>query len=715
MNLHVRSAALASVAIVTPPPGDTRTLEQAIEHHRGAPPPKRGSRAASVVPSTYDAETHTVEVVLSSGADVRRWGYIERLLIDPAAIDLSRVATGAVKILDSHNAGSIRSILGGLQSTRFAGGNLLGVIKFGETAAALEAEGMVARGELTHVSIGYEVAVWRAVEVIADPTTGSEITIWRADEWALFEASWVSVPADPKAGVRSAVPSPGNTSGNSAGAHEEDDMHTRSSGADAPAPAAAAATAPAAAPAATRAAEPAPAPAAAAPATVTRFGATDALDFVSHGRSLGLETEARALVDQNTTGTISLETARSTLLRQAAERQSAATSHLHAGGSITITEDARDKWMRGAMNGILHRAGLADLIARAAKMRGETVDLNPGEFRGIRNVDLARMALENMGQRVSTYDHNQIIGMAFTATRAGQATGDFPILLENTLNKVLQAGYAVTPDTWTRFCGKGSLKDFRPHPRYLRGTFGALDSLTENGEFKNKPIPDGAKESITGKTKGNIVALTRQAIANDDMGAFSDIAVDLARAAKLTVEIDVFALLALNSGLGPNMNDGNPMFDAAHGNIASVGAAPSVTAFDAIGALMASQKDLSGNEILDIRPAIWIGPRTIWGSAATTNGAEYDPDTASKLMRPNIVKGMFSDVVGTPRLTGTRWYAFADPTIAPAIEVAFLDGIQEPFLEQKDGWRTDGTEWKVRLDYGVGAINAKSAATNAGA
>jgi hypothetical protein len=68
----------------------------------------------------------------------------------------------------------------------------------------------------------------------------------------------------------------------------------------------------------------------------------------------------------------------------------------------------------------------------------------------------------------------------------------------------------------------------------------------------------------------------------------------------------------------------------------------------------------------------------------------------------------------TPRISGTRRYLFADPSIAPVIEVAFLDGQQEPVLETKDGWDVDGAEIKVRLDYGVGAVDFRGASTNAG-
>ena len=57
---------------------------------------------------------------------------------------------------------------------------------------------------------------------------------------------------------------------------------------------------------------------------------------------------------------------------------------------------------------------------------------------------------------------------------------------------------------------------------------------------------------------------------------------------------------------------------------------------------------------------------------------------------------------------------FADATEAPVIEVAFLDGAQEPYLERQEGFDVDGSRFKVRLDYGVAAIDFRGAVTNAG-
>jgi hypothetical protein len=173
-------------------------------------------------------------------------------------------------------------------------------------------------------------------------------------------------------------------------------------------------------------------------------------------------------------------------------------------------------------------------------------------------------------------------------------------------------------------------------------------------------------------------------------------------------------LLALNGGLGPTMGDGLTLFHATHANIGAGGAAISMATIDADRVLMASQLDVSGNDYLDLRPAVLLVPIGLGGTARSINDAQYDPDTANKLQKPNVVNGLYRDIVDTPRLTGTRRYSFADATEAPVLEVAFLDGRQEPYLEVQDGFDVDGARYKVRLDYGVAAVDYRGAVTNAG-
>lgn len=368
---------------------------------------------------------------------------------------------------------------------------------------------------------------------------------------------------------------------------------------------------------------------------------------------------------------------------------------------VEKTEDEADKRIAAASDALMVRAGIkVDPKVRAS------MGSNP--FRGHKLLDLARAAAERAGVKTGGMTQMEVVAAAFT-----QGTSDFPVLLENTMHKALQSGYALAGLTWKRFCDTGSVSDFRAHNRYRLGSFGTLDSLNELGEYVNKTIPDGEKGSITADTKGNVINLSRKAIINDDLGAFVGLARMLGQAAARTVEVDVYALLALNSGAGPTMGDGKALFHADHGNI-TTSAAITMAALDLDRVAMAEQMDVSGNDYLDLRPAVLLVPIGLGGTARSINQAEYDPDTANKLQKPNIVNGLFRDIVDTPRLSGNRRYLFADASEAPVIEVAFLDGVQDPYIELQNGFDVDGARYKVRLDYGVGAVDYRGAVTNAG-
>ncbi len=370
-----------------------------------------------------------------------------------------------------------------------------------------------------------------------------------------------------------------------------------------------------------------------------------------------------------------------------------------AGHVVTVTDEA-DKRRAGIVDAIMARAGVASAEQKRA------VSASP--FRGATLLDVARASLKTAGIKTDGMDKMQIVAAAFT-----QGTSDFPILLENTMNKTLQSAYAVQPDTWSRFCARGSVGDFRAHNRYRVGSLSNLDTVNELNEFTNKTIPDGEKAAITASTKGNIINLSRQAIVNDDLAAFVGLANALGRAARRTVEADVYTVLKSNGGLGPTLADGLTLFHASHNNI-TTSAAIAVAALDLDRVAMASQLDVGGNDFLDLRPAVLVVPLAQGGNARVINDAQYDPDTANKLQRPNQVRGLFSDIVDTPRLTGNRRYLFANPSEAPCLEVAFLDGNDTPYLELENGFTVDGARWKVRLDFGIAGIDYRGAVTNAG-
>ncbi len=379
-------------------------------------------------------------------------------------------------------------------------------------------------------------------------------------------------------------------------------------------------------------------------------------------------------------------------------------SPLGDAARVEVVADESDKRIARTVQGVLARAGV--LTGQAAD---EARQGNPAARLSL--VALAEESLIRAGVNTRSMSRDQIAARVLSV----QTTSDFPVLLENTLHKMLLNAYRLQAFTWQRFCATGTLADYRPHNRYHLGSFTDLKEVNEAGEYETGVMSDGAKETIQGKRKGRILQITPEVLVNDDLGAFTRPTQALGQAAGRTIENDVYALFALNGGAGPAMNDGNPLFHAAHGNIAANAGAPSVALIDAIRQQMGSQKDPGGYDFLDILPQIWLGPLALGGLAREINAMEFNDEAQKSQKRPNTVRGLFGDVIDTPRLLGPAWYMVADKNIEPVFEVAFLDGVQTPTLEQEKSFRTDGLAWKVVHRYGVAAVGSKGIVKNAGA
>ena len=254
------------------------------------------------------------------------------------------------------------------------------------------------------------------------------------------------------------------------------------------------------------------------------------------------------------------------------------------------------------------------------------------------------------------------------------------MLLENVLNKVLLAAYALAPDTWKKVCKVESVPDFRVSPRYRVGSFKPLDNVSEGEDYKSVTVPDGVRLDISTSTKGNILAVTRQAIVNDDMSALADLSSRFGRAAGLSLETDFYALLNQNAGLGPTMADGNPFFHSSHANVNGTGAALSVAGLDADRVIMAKQKDISNNEFLGLTPSALLVPIELGNQARRLNTAPYDTDSGGKFQLPNLVldlsetwptrpasAGLGATCSPTPRSRRPSWWpSFRAPARRPS-------------------------------------------------
>lgn len=645
------------------------------------------SMRAALAPASLNEEARTVDVVWTTGERVKRsswWDgdFYEELSLDPAHVRMGRLESGTAPFLANHDSRDISSVLGVITSARLEGGKGIATVRFAKDDPAADAAwNKVRQGILPNVSVGYRINKFEKVE------GGDETTpVFRATDWEPHEVSLVPLGADSAAHVRGS-PETNPCVFVTRGVAPRQEKQKMEDEKKTPAP-----------------------DLAARDAEVKQAERERISGIQSAVRAAKLDTKvATELVDAGT----SLDEARKVVLTKLAEQADAVRTDQPSG--VQITDDRADKFARGAGAWLIEKSGQRNLIA-GMKARGHEkfvgVELDGGEFRGATLADLARLFLEMRGIRPNTFDKARLFETAFNYRAGYAATSDFSVLFESLLYKTMLAAYEVEQDVWSRFCGTKEVQDFRPANFYRAGTFGVLPALNENGEYTNKAIPDGVKSTVSVGTYGDIIAISRQAVINDDMSALADTAARRGMDAKSTIEAKVFELLTQNSGLGPTVG-GVIFFSTTNANINATAAANTAASWDLDALKMAGQTDAAGH-VLNLEPTVLLVPRAKKTEATVLNASTVKLGGTNN--EPNSANGMAKDIVATSRLSGTRRYWFADPAKNPAIVVGFLAGQgQAPVLSSNPGWRVDGTEWKVRMDFGVSFFDPKCAVTNAGA
>lgn len=157
----------------------------------------------SIVPSSINIEARTVDVVASTGAAVLRYDwwegeyYEECLSLDPGHCRLDRLNAGA-SVLNSHWSWDLGEVIGVVVRSWIEGGELCATLKISNRDEKCEGYWKdIQAGIIRHISIGYRV---RKYEITKEE---GKLTRWRAVDWEPYEVSFVPIPADPGAGVRS--------------------------------------------------------------------------------------------------------------------------------------------------------------------------------------------------------------------------------------------------------------------------------------------------------------------------------------------------------------------------------------------------------------------------------------------------------------------------------------------------------------------------------
>jgi hypothetical protein len=670
------------------------------------------SRAAELVPSTYNEADNTIDVVWTTGAMGRRYDwyndiqYDEDLVVTPEAVDMSRFEAGVVQVLDNHQ------VSGGIQS--IIGVAVRGSIENGEGRATLrlsgrpELAGVVAdirAGIIRSISFTYRVKQYEITRA-ADRTDGGTVPLYTATSWEPYEISFVTVPFDAGSSSRSA-PKNGHPCEFITRApahsplHQDPTMQTNGTQPGAPT------TAPTDANRAATSANPAPAaaPAANPPATddaatrAAQEAATRAADITELCARHGVSNLAAGLIRNGN----SVDQARSAVLDELVRDSKAGGGNTNV--RILTVSDEQQTRIAGIEEAMMHR------IHAGTKLTD-----NGRQYRGMSLLEIGREYLQERGIETRGMDRMRLATEILQFRSGAMGVSDFGTLFANVANKRMRSAYEENQGTYTQWARRApNAPDFKNINIVQLSGAPDLVRTNEHGEFTYGTFKD-AGVSYAVVTYGRMVSLTRQAIVNDDLRAFERLVTMFGASSSRLENRLVYSQLTGN----PVMGDGTTLFHADHKNLAS--GAPSALQLSSLKAgrtAMRLQKGLQ-NEELNLAPNFLIVPASLEQDAYQLTSANYVPAkqadvnefrAGGRTSLTPIVEPILDGVAGGT----TAWYLASSNSQVDTVEYCYLDGAEGPVIESQTGFEVDGVTWKCRLDFAAKAVDHRGLYLGAGA
>ncbi len=274
-------------------------------------------------------------------------------------------------------------------------------------------------------------------------------------------------------------------------------------------------------------------------------------------------------------------------------------------------------------------------------------------------------------------------------------------VLSNVANKYLLQGFMAVEQAWKRLAAVRSVSDFKTVTSYRLTADTIFEEVAPDGELKHAKVTE---DSFTNraKTYGKIFSVTRQDLINDDLGALTARPKMIGRGSGLKIN-DVFWSIFLNNAA---------FFKTANKNYAAgAGTALSIDALTAAILLFDQQTDTDGYplavspKILAVPSALKVRAEQLMSSLQlneTTTADTPKPSDNPHAGKFEIVSSVYMSNSKYTGYSAAAWYLLADPEDVPAIEVAFLNGVQEPTVEEAAAaFNTLGIEIRGYFDFGV--------------
>lgn len=607
-----------------------------------------------------DTDSRTVELSFSSETPYGRWFGDEILCHDEECINLERFNNGLGTVLFNHDRDAV---VGHIEKVWLEDNRGKALVRFDTDEQSETIFQKVQSGTLQGVSVGYAINRYEVLEDEDTKSTNGRFNgpAYVVTDWEPLEISIVSVPADPTVGVgRSAeeIHTSIDTQEDNTRMDQEKNLEVQE-------------------------VKSAPVETGLTQADLQKAMEQErkrTSEITAMFRDFDVEGADEAIVLGK-----SVEEAREMVMDQLRAR--------NKGVSVTMGEAESDKFRAAAQDAVLMAAGIpvAEPAAGAQELRGYSM------------VEMARESLRRESGSTVNFGDNMELARA-----AINSTSTFPAIMSNLANKSVMVGFNEAETTYQIWAGKGSNRDFKEAARVALSEAGTLELVPEGGQFKQDSFGEASARTKVA-TYGKLFSLTRQAIINDDLGLFSKIATKYGSAAKRLVNKMVYAQLTGNV----KMQDNVALFDTKHGNVAGTGEALSVKAIAKAITAMRRQKGIAGEATLNITPKYLVVPPELEMTAYQIVNSTAAVDGVNSGVA-NPYKGRFIVVADAELTDPDAWYLVADATQHDTIEVTYLNGVETPRLETRQGFDVDGIEYKVAFDCGVSALDFRGVFKNAG-
>lgn len=319
--------------------------------------------------------------------------------------------------------------------------------------------------------------------------------------------------------------------------------------------------------------------------------------------------------------------------------------------------------------------------------------------------------LDNEYIRTAIKANDRLKGKMETLEASGFTTASFPGIMRNVANKSLLAAYRRAPSFIPFVFGRGTANDFKLQYSYSLEGSGSLEKLGPDGEIKHGQVVENEYTKQL-ETFAKMLSWTRQDMINDDLGALGRTTAILGQMAFKAKE---FAAAQFVINPAPGFWDATNT--VTNNEFGIDGLTESHNRFTGIVDDQGLPITVGGGNILVPNTLEVLGMQL-----KKETKVEVGVSTKRVEMIGNPHAGTF-ECMGTPWISNqvvnqnadreTTWYRFADPMSAPAFDVVYLNGMEEPMIESEDNdFNTLGMQWRAVYDFGFGANDKRYAQRN---